>query len=676
MNKKIVSCLLVLATATSTVLSAYQQNYNIVSAQENEAGVMFIVSNANNTPNIEVLDFEISEVGGIFKQVVKSNMGMVNVQLQNGKKYIIKLINSDKYVMEDTEFTVVDGAIIGKEGPLAQLFLNEKDEKIEFSFVLTNDDKKAPITDELDFEFTEVGGSFKESAKSENGFVMISLENNKSYMSKLVKNDKFTMEDVEFSVADGSATSKDGARLIQFFLKEKKAENNENNGNEAVKLDALTVNVVELVDSKEMNLNGIKFNLFKWDGPIPNLVSRHSTDGAGKVVVNQFDANSRYEFSVADTKYKFDNGKIDFKTDKNRNIKNINGKEVTSLDEGNIKITAVKKDSNKLNALKVDFKVLDKNTMNPIPGVELTVNNVEPALKSYKRAVSGENGIVSFDLEGQKNGKIYTVTISKNQQFLWDFKPEEITFIIDENLNINYLTPKMDFLLIKNDRTHMFYDLRNLIKEGEKLLNSNFKDDKKVEKLKEELKTSIAGAKLELEKESIPYYIEGFINDLKEKIKNLKEYEVKAKEEKNIFDNILGKEEQKSENNSNWILKDDAWYLVDKDGNILNKDSWAMVGGIWYRFDKEGKMLSETWYKEDGKWYWIKSNGAMASNQWIYIKDQWYWAHESGKIAENQWIYVRGQWYFAYEGGHLAMNTTMEENGKIYKFNEKGEWVK
>lgn len=425
MKKTFLMGILIFSMLFSSFMEVNYTNNNVVNAEEiNLTDVMFIVSNSDNTPNMEELDFEITEVGGEFREVVKSNFAMISLKLKNGSKYIIKLLENSNYELSPLEFTMIGGV----------------------------------------------------------------------------------------------PTLNDGNSLIQITLEEKK--NEEKPKDPQILLDSITINVVK--DAKA--LSGISFNLMKWESNLPNLISRHFTDELGKLVLSNLDADADYELLISNTTYKFDNGKINFSTDENGKIKSINGKRIISSLDGIIKISAVDMGSNELGTARIVFKVLDKLTKKPIPNVEFTINTVEPKLKSYKRAMSNENGDVIFELEGQKNGKIYALTLSKNQQFLWDFSPEEITFVVDENLNVNYITPKVDFLLVKNDRTYMFNELRKLIERGELLLGIKCQRSEELQKLLNDLSTSVDGAKLELSKESIPYYIQGFIDELKNKIGKVETY--------------------------------------------------------------------------------------------------------------------------------------------------------
>lgn len=395
-------------------------------------------------------------------------------------------------------------------------------------FVFIADENNTPIMDVLSFEIIDVESGRKISVSSDNAMIMASLENGKSYEIRIVENGKYTLTPIRFSIQDGMPLKKDGNILEMLILSEKSEDNiGIDTVNQAEKFSTISLNITKGGKA----LENIQINMFKWDGRLPNLVSRFVTDENGNVNVANLDANSKYELQIANVEYKFDKGKVEFSTDDNGNINTINGKTVENIDDVTINIVAFDKQDTKLNAKTVKFVVLDKETKNTIKDVEITVNTVDPILKSYKRGLSKENGEVVFELEGQVGGKIYTATISKNQQFLWDFTPEEITFSIDENLNIMYLTENTAFLITKNDRTHLFDDLRNLITKSEELLKENFKTENAVSKLKEKLIELINGAKLELEKESIPYYIQGFIDEITKTYAELEKY----KAEKEVF---------------------------------------------------------------------------------------------------------------------------------------------
>ncbi len=402
------------------------------------------------------------------------------------------------------------------------------------------------------------------------------------------------------------------------------------------------------------------FRLFRFEGHIPTVVFGGTTDEQGEYSFRDFRANSEYIIMMENPKLKFDKDSITFHTDEAGKVVTINGKAVQSLEDGEIVFRGYEKNSDKLVTTEVEFYVMDAKTQTPVQDVELTANTLVPRLSSYQNAKSDKTGRVVFHLEGQEGGKIYSVCVSKNAQFMWIFEPEQITIHVNEKggfFTEGEVYPI--FLVTKEDRSYLRAELEGKIAESKKYLAENTfsKEDSR-----KKLEQAVAAAQEELDKpETIPFYVEGFIHSIEEAKTELEKYVVKEeekqedkkqeakKEEKEEKKTGEKEEEKKAEvkpekqevkpagvrrterrayrtssyttvqtknptqkllvNPGNWILDSKGWWFKRADGSYP-KAEWLENKGKWYFFDQEGYM-KKGWVLWKEKWYYLSGNGDM-----------------------------------------------------------------
>lgn len=291
--------------------------------------------------------------------------------------------------------------------------------------------------------------------------------------------------------------------------------------------------------------------LIKWDGSIPNVLFGKKTDSKGELLFDNFDANSKYEIRMANGAYKFDNDFITLETDKNKNIVKINDKTLDSKFNGNIIFNAAEKKDNAFKLYDLNIKVQYEDGKSA-EGVEITANTLTPKLASYKNLTSDKNGMVNFKLESQEGGKLYSICVSKNGQFLWSFKPETIDVIVSPDGKISTIknTPLV-ITVKKEDKTYLKKIIKEKIALAEKLLSSP--DCKKESKL--ELEKALKGAEDEMSKpETIPPYVQGAIDNIENGIKKLvKSVNVNIPNKKPIFNGVSSSTPSKKTNSENSI---------------------------------------------------------------------------------------------------------------------------
>lgn len=257
--------------------------------------------------------------------------------------------------------------------------------------------------------------------------------------------------------------------------------------------------------------------LIKKENNIPNVYGTFKTNDKGMLKFDKLEKNSEYEIWMANTTYKYDKDFVTVVTDDIGNIKSVDGALATP-ENTTIEFTAHEKQEVSDSIRKVTFKVVNKETGLPEENVQLTANTIHPKLASYKHVKSDKDGNVTFELEGTEEGKIYTICISKNYQFLYDFEPEEITIVVtnkDKDVVLKNANEAI-FKVTKNDRLYLKENLKNKIKEAEEFIAKNPKlDTQKLQQL-------VDKSKEELEKETIPLYVEGYTKQITDKLNELK----------------------------------------------------------------------------------------------------------------------------------------------------------
>ncbi|MBF0714783.1 MucBP domain-containing protein [Gemelliphila palaticanis] len=255
--------------------------------------------------------------------------------------------------------------------------------------------------------------------------------------------------------------------------------------------------------------------LIKKENNIPNIYGTFKTNDKGMLKFDKLEKNSEYEIWMANTTYKYDKDFVTVVTDDRGNIKSVDGALATT-ENTTIEFTAYEKQEVSDSIKKVTFKVVNKETGLPEENVQLTANTIHPKLASYKHVKSDKDGNVTFELEGTEEGKIYTICISKNYQFLYDFEPEEITIVVTNKDVVLANANEAIFKVTKNDRSYLKENLKNKIKEAEEFIAKNPK------LYTQKLQQLVDKSKEELEKETIPLYVEGYTKQITDKLNELK----------------------------------------------------------------------------------------------------------------------------------------------------------
>ena len=511
----------------------------IISVKEKYKNPLQVIVMKDGHSYQESITLEIFD-GDNLVETVELNQGMGAVTTYKvGKTYTVKLKGNDKY-----ELVTGFMKVVGDDDMAGAHFLTSDDEAISAdNAVLKIKDKKdaEQPKEPLTIMVMKDGAVFQESLTLEifdndNLVETVSIINGmgeatkyevgKTYTVKLEGNDKYElvtgfmkvvgdddMAGAHFLTSDDEAISADNAVLK---IKDKKAEE-EPKQPTTESPEELTIKVKVDDEFKQ----GIELRINYWDGSIPTIISQPKTDANGTVVLKNLQANAKYSITVGSRGYTFKPDNIDVLTDEDGKIKSVNKKVATEYKDG-IVIEGHSKASEPTKIVSVPVKTVDKETGKPVAGVEITANIINP-LSSFKNFTSDEQGNVDLKLEGTQEGRVYALTVSKNDQFNWDFEPELIEVRVFEDryeiLPLKGSEVKSNiFKVTKNDRNYLRKDLKDLIEKAEALIASGKYTDESLA----DLKVAVQGGKAELAKaETIPYYVEGHIKNINTAIKKL-----------------------------------------------------------------------------------------------------------------------------------------------------------
>lgn len=468
--------------------------------------------------------------------------------------------------------------------------------------------------------------------------------------------------------------------------------------------------------------------LMKFEGSFPTVVASLNTEQDGTCEIGDFAPNALYEIIMEDHKIKFDIDKIRFQTDVQGRVIKIRDRQIVSEQDNRIEFRGYNKNENVLATQTATFYTFDKETFAPVEGVELTANVILPKLSSYKTIKSDQNGVVNFDLEGQAEGKIYVVTISKNGRFLWENDQNDMMIIVKED-EVEYLSEPI-FYVTKNNRSYLREELESLISEAEQYIENNneFTNAEALKKLKGYIDT----AREELAKETIPEYVEGFIKGIRESMEELKQYEkekpapdqepketqeedqeepeqdpkvqeateaekpAEPKEGEGDGRNRLQEnippasgqqgrntpsvpEQQGKEENTPGIPKQDGnggkSESAPKTENRNRKGNASSSGrggrGI-VRKNEIKKDMRGSWIRNEKGWWYKRADASYPSDGWIKLEKTWYHFDKEGYMSVG-WVHWKGDWYYLDTDGKMLYNTTTPDG---YKLGADGAWIR
>ncbi len=464
-----------------------------------------------------------------------------------------------------------------------------------------------------------------------------------------------------------------------------------------------------------MILGNSNFRLFRIDGGIPNMIMNGHTDNEGKYTFSDLEPNREYTVYMSTPGLKFDKDNVTFVTNGSAKVIKINSKPIEDQGDGLVEFKGYSKSSDKLNTTEFEFYVFDAKTNKPMPGVELTANTIVPRLSSYKNVTSDENGLVKFKLEGQEGGKTYVVCVSKNAQFMWKFEPDQITIHVHEDGEVVVENDEYPvFKVTKEDRRYLRDDLEKRIADAKKYIADNkFSSEDEVKNFER----VIAAAREELDKpETIPFYVEGFINSIDEAKNKLEKYEVKEEVKEESGEATEGTKEESSEvtegtkeesgevtegtkeesgeategiKEESSEVKENAKEVESesKKENSSSSSGSLSTGSSFSGSSSSGGGSSKTikvssaskkLKKDSGKWildskgWWYKrADGTYPKAEWMQDKGKWYYFDNEGYMKKG-WILWNAKWYYLGENGDMLLDTITPDG---YRLDKDGVYI-
>lgn len=380
-----------------------------------------------------------------------------------------------------------------------------------------------PASQDLTFNFKDLNTNDEQKVTSSNTMITIKLTDGHKYKVSLVSDEK-SMKDIEFVVTENGPKIVGTENILEML--DVKPVKNENIPQGDLSFDKLTVRVLK--DSKALNDYNMVLNFF--DNSIPTIILKPKTDENGEIELKDFKANSKYEIRTGrnDEVLKFKKDAFTFQTDKDGRVIIIDGKPVNDESQATIIFEGTDLNNNIFEKFDVDFKAVDAEG-NPMKDVEFSIMMLAPRFTTVQKVKSDVNGNVKFNVEGQKDGKGYSVTLSKMDKFKFSSKPYSMEFKLDDKGNIvmNELDKKYNrtFVVSKEDRTYIYKEFKDLYEKAKEYLkNQKFIDSKEAKEAIKNLENVIKASEREII-ETLPIYAQGKIDQLKKAMEDLKAFE-------------------------------------------------------------------------------------------------------------------------------------------------------
>ena len=593
------------------------------------------------------------------------------------------------------------------------------EEKVQTGFELI-DENNDSITDPIDFILEDSEG-VKQEYQSMFGYLILDVFENKVYTISIKDGNGYTMSDIRFSCNGEDPVDPDTGRSVGKLILKEANTGDESGGEDSGKtakeqvLDSITI----VTYKDDVILGNSNFRLFRIDGGIPNMIMNGHTDNEGKYTFSDLEPNREYTVYMSTPGLKFDKDNVTFVTNGSAKVIKINSKPIEDQGEGLVEFKGYSKSSDKLNTTEFEFYVFDDKTNKPMPGVELTANTIVPRLSSYKNVTSDENGLVKFKLEGQEGGKTYVVCVSKNAQFMWKFEPDQITIHVHEDGEVVVENDEYPvFNVTKEDRRYLRDDLEKRIDDAKKYIEDNkFSSEDEVKNFER----VIAAAREELDKpETIPFYVEGFINSIDEAKNKLEKYEVKEDVKEESGEATEGTKEESGEVTEG--TKEESGEATEgtkeESGEATEgtkKESGEATEGIKVESGEvtEGTKVESSEVKENAKEVESESkkenssssSGSLStgssysgssssgggssktikvssaskklkkdSGKWILDSKGWWYKRADGTYPKAEWMQDKGKWYYFDNEGYMKKGWILW-NAMWYYLGENGDML-
>ncbi|HJG68092.1 MAG TPA: hypothetical protein K8V14_12325 [Staphylococcus ureilyticus] len=151
---------------------------------------------------------------------------------------------------------------------------------------------------------------------------------------------------------------------------------------------------------------------------------------------------------------------------------------------------------------------------------------------------------------------------------------------------------------------------------------------------------------------------------------------------------------------SNKVITDNQGrtYKIDKNGHYV-KNQWVPLYSTWSYAGKNGEFLTQGWHVVDRSWYYFEydktiardkiitddqgrtykmnKSGIYVKNQWVPQYNTWSYAGKNGEFLTQGWHVVDRSWYyFEYDKTIACDKTIMDNQGRQYRMDKRGHYIK
>lgn len=535
----------ILATALTTTIvlpiasqtAIYANEINLLTSTDLKEPILVkeqdIVKNKENVIT-DPIGFVITEEStGHTTTISSDNVGnLTKLPMNDGNKYLISISpeSQQNYTLDhEVTYEVKNGNLFFPDNKIL-VKRSPKTLNIDVLMIMKDNDV---LTEPVCFKFEDLTDGTNFTKESNNSMLLnINFKEGHKYKISIDNNTSpnYKMDSIEVipTSKEGIISLNDTKGQVVGFI------NINDNTTTTNTLPNIENNLLKSANVKVVNngspVSDFPIRLFRWDSPgIPNIISSLESDSKGECTFTNLQPNTKYEIRMGPSKLKLTPNVYTVETNKLGEIYIVNGKPIDEYTKNNGFIFSSSSEDSVQKTTKVTFKVFDKLTNKPVDGAEFTANTIYPRLASYK-TVKSKNGEVTFDLEGGADGVQYSVCLSKNGQFFYNFEPQEITFSIDENLNVSKMSAYAlggnthivtdTFYVTPYDQSHLRQDLKDKLAEAKEKRDSGKYTEDSISKLN----TAILRAEYEVSRaETIPEYTSSALSSLELAINQLKE---------------------------------------------------------------------------------------------------------------------------------------------------------
>ncbi|MYY52645.1 hypothetical protein FYK90_03855 [Lactobacillus salivarius] len=126
-----------------------------------------------------------------------------------------------------------------------------------------------------------------------------------------------------------------------------------------------------------------------------------------------------------------------------------------------------------------------------------------------------------------------------------------------------------------------------------------------------------------------------------------------------------------------WVPQYNTWSYAGKNGEFLTQ-GWHVVDRSWYYFEYDKTIARDKIITDDqGRTYKMNKSGIYVKNQWVPQYNTWSYAGKNGEFLTQGWHVVDRSWYyFEYDKTIACDKTIMDNQGRQYRMDKRGHYIK